>query len=194
METQIFEHATVGADAFEEIYQSYKHFVAQRISRMLGPGYSAQVEDMVQDTFLKAFRSLQKGKILHSSAISSWLNRIATNLALDTFRKQGHTTLVSFTAANMSYGKQDVDLVDEIGWSVGSEESFEQRLATRECIERVLHKMPQASTACLWHYEYYGFSCAEIAEQLHMNTTTVRVRLTRARTCFKKLYQHEKED
>jgi RNA polymerase sigma-70 factor, ECF subfamily len=188
----LFEKDIASIETFEQIYQLYWHFVAQRIRHVLSNNYSSQLEDLVQETFLKVYRAFQEGKRLPFVAIDSWLARIATNVTIDMLRKQRHIALVSFTVNKRPYGEQDANLVDEIEWlGPDDQESFEQRLATRESIEIALYKMPRTSAICLLYHEYNGFSCAEIAELLHMKVATVRVYLTRARTRFKKLYQYE---
>jgi RNA polymerase sigma factor (sigma-70 family) len=188
----LFEKDTASIETFEQIYQRYLPFVARCIRRVLSNNYSSQLEDLVQETFLKAYRAFQGGKRVPFIAIDSWLARIATNVTIDMLRKQKNTVLVPFTVKKRPYGEQEAGLVDEIEWlGPDDQESFEQRLATRESIKAVLCKMSRTSAICLWYYEYNGFSCAEIAELLHMNVATVRVYLTRARTRFKKLYQYE---
>jgi RNA polymerase sigma factor (sigma-70 family) len=193
METPALECNIVGVDAFEEIYRGHRHFVTQCVYYMLDHKHSAYVEDLVQETFLKAYRAFQEGKTLPSAALNHWLARIAKNLVIDMFRRQDRAVLVSFTIVNQHDTEQESALGDETKLLMtNSEDSFEQRLATCESIEQVLRKMPPASAACLWHHEYSGLSCIEIAELLHMNVSTVRVYLMRARKYFKKLYQYEK--
>lgn len=185
-------HATVGINEFEEIYLSYSHFVAQCIRKVLDPRSHEQVEDLVQETFYKAYRAFLQGTILPSNAISRWLARIATNITIDTFRKQRQAVLVPFGSLRGQRTEQEDDLVDEVLWQASSHEvPFEQRLSTCESIERVFQKMPPTFSTCLLHYEHNGFTCTEIAKQLNMNEVAVRMRLMRARTCFKKLYQYE---
>lgn len=179
-------------EMFDQIYQRYWNFVTQCIRRVLSNNYSPHLEDLVQETFLKAYRSFQEGKRLPLVAMDSWLARIAINVTIDMLRKQKNTVLVPFTVNKRPHGGQDADLVDEIEWLGSDDEtSFEQRLATRESIEMTFYKMPRVSALCLWYHEYNGFSCAQIAELLHMKVSTVRVYLARARIRFKKIYQCE---
>ena len=48
---------------------------------------AVEVEDIVQDTFLKVFRKLETFQ--HQSSFSTWLHRIAVNTALDFLKRSG---------------------------------------------------------------------------------------------------------
>jgi len=68
---------------------------------------------------------------------------------------------------------------------------FEQRVADREVVQRVLRRLPEKYAKCLLLYEYEGFSCAEIAEVLSVSPSAVKMRLMRARERFITLYREE---
>ena len=68
---------------------------------------------------------------------------------------------------------------------------FEQRVADREIVQRVLNRLPSKYAACLLLYEHEGFSCAEIAEVLKVSPSAVKMRLMRARERFIALYKEE---
>jgi RNA polymerase sigma-70 factor (ECF subfamily) len=68
---------------------------------------------------------------------------------------------------------------------------FEQRVADREIVQRVLDRLPSKYGVCLLLYEHEGFSCAEIAEVLKVSPSAVKMRLMRARERFITLYKQE---
>jgi RNA polymerase sigma-70 factor (ECF subfamily) len=68
---------------------------------------------------------------------------------------------------------------------------FEQRVADREIVQRVLDRLPSKYAVCLLLYEHEGFSCAEIAEVLKVSPSAVKMRLMRARERFITLYKQE---
>lgn len=182
----------IGVEVFEEIYQRYRHLVAQRIRGMLGPECREQIEDLVQDTFFNVYRAFQEGNMPSPKAVSSWIYRIATNVTIDILRRQRCLVCVPYASLNNGRKAYGNDVVDQAAWSMSAaEEHFEQRLSNRESIVSVLQRMPRLSAACLWRYEHEGFSCKEIARQFHMSEASVRMRLMRARARFRVLYQHE---
>jgi RNA polymerase sigma-70 factor (ECF subfamily) len=71
---------------------------------------------------------------------------------------------------------------------------FENRVADRELVERVLKQLPHKYAICLWLYENDGLSCAEIANVLNISASAVKMRLMRARERFITLYQQEVGD
>src|SRR3989304_7879831 len=64
--------------AFEVLVHRYSRLVF-RVIRGMVPG--AEVEDIGQEAFLRAYRSL--GQVQHGSSVGSWLARIAVNLCID---------------------------------------------------------------------------------------------------------------
>src|SRR5687768_15947133 len=67
----------------------YQRDVFALLSRLLGPaGMRGLVEDLAQETFLRAFRALPGFDRGGPARLSSWLLTIATRLALDELRRR----------------------------------------------------------------------------------------------------------
>ena len=82
-EARLVAEALQGSQsAFEQIVRRYQRPVISLIGRITGDRGSA--EDLAQDTFVKAFRSLATFDV--TRRLSSWLFRIAHNTALDALR------------------------------------------------------------------------------------------------------------
>lgn len=69
--------------AFEELYRWYYPPVVRRLSHLVGP--SSAVHDLVQETFLRAYRALDRYR--GEAPMGSWLLRIATNVAREHYRR-----------------------------------------------------------------------------------------------------------
>jgi len=83
-EARIVAQALAGSQsAFEQIVRRYQRPVISLISRMTGD--RALAEDLAQETFVKAFRSLAAFDT--TRRLSSWLFRIAHNTAIDAMRR-----------------------------------------------------------------------------------------------------------
>jgi len=84
-EAIVVERARKGdADAFRELVESYGPKLFRLAWRITGDEQSA--EDAVQETFLRAYRSLDRFDA--RAQFGTWLHRIAVNAALDLARKQ----------------------------------------------------------------------------------------------------------
>lgn len=82
---EIVERARTGdAEAFRELVESYSPKLFRLAYRITGDEQTA--EDAVQETFLRAYRSL--GRFDARSQFGTWLHRIAVNAALELVRKQ----------------------------------------------------------------------------------------------------------
>src|SRR6185503_7206275 len=67
--------------AFRGFVVRYERAVFALLSRMMGGG--AQVEDLAQETFLRAYRAFSSFDVEGPARVSTWLLTIATRLALD---------------------------------------------------------------------------------------------------------------
>ena len=84
-ETNLVERALKGdADAFRALVEIHSPKIFRLVYRILGDEASA--EDAVQETFLRAYRSL--GRFDSRSQFGTWLHRIAVNTAVEIVRKQ----------------------------------------------------------------------------------------------------------
>ena len=73
------------SNAFRELYDGHKKPLIRACWYFLGN--DTEVEDMVQETFIKALKNLQKFRFECSLGIS-WLNHIAVNLCRDLLEKE----------------------------------------------------------------------------------------------------------
>ncbi len=135
-----------------------------------------EVEDIVQDTFLKAYSRLDTFQ--HQSAFYTWLYRIATNTVLDLLKR---------------HGRCPVEAVDdpEALASPGAEQRImrpDARLEKQEVAEitqAVLATLPEIFRTVLIMREFEGMAYQEIADVLEISIGTVESRLFRARARFK---------
>lgn len=138
----------------------------------------AEVEDLVQETFLKAFRKLDTFQ--QQSSFYTWLYRIATNTILDTLKRRSRNPVQAVA---------DPELL--IGAGEGLESKTvrpDARLERDEIIEitrEVLSELPEIFRTTLVLRELEGHSYQEIAEELGISIGTVESRLFRARARFK---------
>src|SRR5215212_5599794 len=91
-DTELVKLAQGGdAKAFEALVVKYQRRVARHVARYIRA--SGDVEDVVQQTFIRAYRGLASFR--GDSAFYSWLYRIATNGALTAVKRDASSILIS---------------------------------------------------------------------------------------------------
>lgn len=191
---------------FETVFQRYQTPIINFVFRLVGN--REQAYDLAQDVFVKAYKALAGGTKIHAGALSAWLYRIAANTATDALRRKKLIAWLPLSLFNEDRGVgAGVGSSGELGGS-GAEDGFpgaaslydggsyhggrfEQRVADREIVDKVLSKLPEKYAVCLLLYEHEGFSCNEIADILKVSPSAVKMRLMRARERFIALYQQE---
>ena len=121
-----------------------------------------QAEDAVQDTFLKAYKSLDAFR--GESSEKTWLMRIAINTCRD-FRRSAW-----FRYLDRRITPEDL--------TASAASPAEDRAELTAAIMRLPHKLQEVT---LLHY-YQNMTTREIAAALQIPQSTVSTRLTRART------------
>jgi RNA polymerase sigma-70 factor (ECF subfamily) len=143
----------------------YEARVFALLSRMVGRG--PHVEDLAQETFLRAFRALPAFRPDGPARVSTWLLTIATRLALDA-RKKKRLPLAPPDAG--------LAIVDP---STPETERARRDLGRR--LAKAAEALSDDQRAALLLVEVHGFSLAEVAEALHIPEATAKTRLFRAR-------------
>lgn len=192
---------------FEAMFTRFQTPIINFVFRLVGN--REQAYDLSQDVFVKAYKALAGGTKIHSGALSAWLYRIAANTATDALRRKRLIAWLPLSLFNedRGVGAGVGTLSGEPGGGVSEEGfsnaaslydggsynggRFEQRVADREIVDKVLGKLPVKYATCLLLYEHEGFSCNEIADVLKISPSAVKMRLMRARERFIALYQQE---
>ena len=161
--------------AFRAFVVRYERMVFALLSRMLGHG--AEVEDLAQETFVRAYRAFPEFDLDGAAKPSTWLLTIATRLALDARKKK----------------KLDqTPLDDDTEGTTGStpELALERRELGR-AIADAAQTLPDDQRAALVLAEFHGLSIAEIAEALSVPENTAKTRLFRAREKMREALKSE---
>ncbi|MCB9907902.1 MAG: sigma-70 family RNA polymerase sigma factor [Planctomycetes bacterium] len=173
--------------------EAFQVLVERHQSRLFGLARhylrnSSEVEDLVQDTFLKAFSRLETFQ--SQSSFFTWLYRIGKNTILDHLKRKGRSPVLAMEdPEEVSGGARE-------GRS-GRVPSPDSKLLTREVVEvtrAVLEELPDIFRDVLILRELEGLSYQEISETLDVSIGTVESRIFRARAKFKeKLIQRHPE-
>jgi RNA polymerase sigma-70 factor (ECF subfamily) len=187
------------APAFAELEQ-YRRELTGYCYRMLGSPFEA--EDAVQDTLLRAWRSLDRFE--GRAALKSWLYRIATNVCLDMLRGRERR------ARPMDLGPAQEPIVEnlralpEATWLepvpdglVAREGDPADVAQSRETIRlafvAALQHLPPRQRASLILFEVLGWKASEVAELLETSVASVNSALQRARATLETAEIHPSE-
>ena len=160
--------------------EQYRRELTGYCYRMLGSAFEA--EDAVQETMLRAWRSLDRFE--GRSALKSWLYRIATNVCFDALAGRERR------ARPMDLGPAQEPLFEnlaelpEVTWITPlptPDELAEQRETLRLAFVAALQHLPPKQRAALILCEALKWQASEAAELLETSVASVNSALQRAR-------------
>jgi RNA polymerase sigma-70 factor (ECF subfamily) len=158
-------------NAFDRLVVKHQHKLACVISHYLK--LPQQIEDVVQDTFIKAFLGIMAFR--EDSKFSTWLHRIGVNAAIDFLNAERRRIPLYQPPFNAITNELIVsEVVDD--------ENPERFLATKQTISSVLSRLPAELRTVITLREIDGLNYKKIASIMACPVGTVRSRLSRART------------
>ncbi|WP_416361394.1 RNA polymerase sigma factor RpoE [Marinobacter sp.] len=158
--------------AFDLLVVKYQSRVASIISRYVYDSH--EVMDLAQETFIKAFRAIDRFR--GDSAFYTWLYRIAVNTAKNYLEARGRRpqgTSDSSEAENYDDGRRLRD--------VASPEKLLQKDQLQTALAEAIAALPEELRSAFLLREYDGLSYEDIARILECPIGTVRSRIFRAR-------------
>jgi RNA polymerase sigma-70 factor, ECF subfamily len=172
--------------AFAGLAETYRRELQAHCYRMLGSLEDS--EDLVQETFLRAWR--KRRSFQGRSSFRAWLYRIATNACLDALEKRprlAHQTDGSQPLAEVSWLQP---YPDELLQGIpGDADEPETEVVARETMElafiAAIQLLPPKQRAVLICRDVLGWSAAETAELLGASVASVNSALQRARGTLK---------
>jgi RNA polymerase sigma-70 factor, ECF subfamily len=157
--------------------------------RMLGSAFDA--EDAVQETLVRAWRSLERFE--GRSSLRSWLYRIATNVCMDMLNGRQRRARPMDLGPAREPIVENLNVLPEVTWiepvpdglAVPAEgdpaEVAEARETIRLAFVAALQHLPPRQRAVLLLCEVFRWKAAEVAELLETSTASVNSALQRAR-------------
>lgn len=142
---------------------------------------SADARELLQETYLSAFRSLPKFQ--GNSSFSTWVYRIATNHALMYFRKKKPEEVYEELSVPSHEELKTRNISD---WELDPEEAA-HRGEVRAVLEKAIAKLPPFYRAVVALRDIEGLSTEETAVALGIQPGAVKTRLHRARIYLREL-------
>jgi RNA polymerase sigma-70 factor (ECF subfamily) len=160
--------------AFEELSGRHARSIRRTVYRIVRN--LEDTEDVMQDSLLKAYRSLPEFKA--SCKFSTWITRIAINSALMLLRKRkGHSevSLIRNDAADQPGQMSDIaDPSTDIERGLAAQE-------VRNLLSHAVERLPPIYRGILEQYHLQEKSMREAADTLGISIPTAKARLFRAR-------------
>jgi RNA polymerase sigma-70 factor (ECF subfamily) len=155
--------------AFNHLFEDFADPIFNYVLRMVGDRDRAA--DIVQDTFIKAYRKLDT--LTDDASVRSWIYRIATNTAIDEMRRRRFVV------------RPQADDDDRPAYDVpdgrANPEAQVMNATLDERIQRALLRLRPNHRQCLVLSDLEDMSAHQIGEVMDMSYGAVRTLLCRAR-------------
>ena len=163
--------------SFELLLQRYRGPLVNFLFRMVRD--REQAEDLAQEVFLRVYRARED--YVPSAKFTTWLFRIATNLALNSVRDNRYHKLETSIDAPITTDAEDGE---EKQYELKDEHpNIEQHLvedARKKMIRHAIEKLPEKQRAAVLLHKYQELDYAEIAKILSCSESALKSLLFRA--------------
>ena len=160
--------------AFEDLQRQYSPAIRRKILWITKNREDA--EDVLQDTFLRAYMNLQSFQ--GRSEFKTWLTQIAINSALMLIRKRRVQARLFVEPVTSS--DNESSFIDFRDLSLDPEQTYDQRQRL-DNISRAVQKLEPKLRSALEIWMSQGCSMKEISKALGISLSSVKARLHRAR-------------
>ncbi|MCU0848809.1 MAG: RNA polymerase sigma factor [Spirochaetes bacterium] len=148
---------------FQEIFSSTKRAVLAAVAKYLSGDFAHAIDDVVQETYIRAFRALDRGLLRDGEKVSSYLYAIARNESL----RMNSKLMREEEKGRMMIGIAGPAPIEDDNGAPSMEE-------VRGAIKRLPERY---STVLELHFD--GFGAGEISERLSIPGGTVKSRTSR---------------
>lgn len=154
---------------FKSLHDQFRPRVLRYVTRLVG---EAEADDVTQSAMVKVNEGLAGFR--GDSSVSTWIYRIATNVAMDKLRQRATQPLTDtgyeFDEDNLPSAAQSPSV-----------ETTAIREEMSACISEFVARLPENYKTVMILSELEGFTNGEIATILGLTLDTVKIRLHRAR-------------
>lgn len=152
--------------AMKRIYDSYSRYLAATCSRYLPD--SGDLRDLLQDSFVKIFSSLDKFEFRGEGSLKAWMRQISVNEALKLIRKRKRSDTVEYKWDLPDFQEEDDGETDAAN-------------VPAAVIQKMIKALPDGYRTVLNLYVFEEKSHREIAGLLGISEATSASQLHRAR-------------
>lgn len=175
----------MGEEEFSRFVEDTREIVLAAISRYLYERFAYAIDDVAQETYLRAYKALQKGQFRGESKLTTWLYTIARNESIRMNENLGREETKAekagkrFQEERPQVAEADTeDLVDLPSW---------------EKAKIWVANLPEAYQSVIQYY-LSGYSEKEIAEVLGVPAGTVKSRAARGKEMLRRMHHSERRE
>jgi RNA polymerase sigma-70 factor (ECF subfamily) len=172
-------------DAWRKVYDAYAHPLWRVVARFMGPA-TADVADVVQETFLAAARSVKTYDPVRGS-LWQWICGIARRQAALHYRKLGRQVQIKKAGERLRTAGAN----GAVNWIVDRQAPPSDVLASAELatlVRATLTTLSEDHGALLASRYLEDDSVEQIADRERCTSTAIRSRLARARQAFREKF------
>lgn len=167
--------------AFEQLFERHRRQVARIASRFFAQ--REQIEDIVQDSFTKAYFALDSYHGTHEASFKAWLAQIAVNCCYDHLRRLRRRP-------EQGFGDIEETEAQEFAAQLRSPpKDVEAKAVSRDLAVKLLSRLSAEDRLVLTLLDVEGFSVAEISKLSGWSISKVKVRAHRARAHLRRVLQ-----
>ncbi|HZV89576.1 MAG TPA: sigma-70 family RNA polymerase sigma factor [Candidatus Binatus sp.] len=163
--------------SFELLLQRYRTPLVNFLFRMVRAREEA--EDLAQEVFLRVYRA--RKDYVPSAKFTTWLFRIATNLALNSVRDNRYQRMEVSLDAPVTVDAEDGDEKPlDIAEKHPNIEQYLVEEARKKMIRRAIDKLPEKQRAAVLLHKYQELDYGDIAKILECSESALKSLLFRA--------------
>ena len=175
-DVQLMLDVKAGDEAsFELLLRKYRTPLINFLYRMVRD--SAVAEDLAQEVFLRVYRA--RREYAPSAKFTTWMFRIATNLALNSVRDNRHRKAELSMDQSNDTGEDEVRALEVPDRAPNVEQSLVAR-SRSAFIMKAIHSLPEKQRAAVLLHKYQELDYDEIARVLDCSESALKSLLFRA--------------
>jgi RNA polymerase sigma-70 factor (ECF subfamily) len=170
-------------EAFASIVEETKGVVLKAIRKSLFSEYYYAIDDVVQETYIRAYRSLVKNKFKEESKLSSWLYTIARNESIRMNKK-----LKSGERRREKYMERNIEYLNS-----SERNNIEEKIEKEDLLNKISEAVKNLPDKYENVIDLYvkGFNEKEIAKFLSISRGTVKSRIHRGKEKLRQILKKE---
>ena len=169
--------------AFEELFTRHRRRVALIASRFFRQ--REQIEEVVQESFMKAYFALSDFSNQQENSFASWIARIAFNACYDELRRMKRRP--EDAAGDLT--EEEMARLQTQLRAKGAGDDLEAAIVARDLADKLLTRLSPEDRLLLVMLDVEGLSVAEIGETNSWSVSKVKVRAHRARARLRRVVE-----
>ena len=170
-------------EAFEELLNRHKDRVFTTIYLIVKDRYTA--EDLMQEVFIKAIRTIKSGRYNEEGKFLPWILRIAHNLSIDHFRKSKRYPTIIMEDGSIVF--------NSLEFSESSIEDEHIKQDTYKLLKAYIKDLPDSQREVLVMRHYMKMSFQEIADATDVSINTALGRMRYALINLRKKFEQNQK-